>query len=82
MSRRISFDPKILPIIFDIWPPMMATTKPLGRTVETVCVLSTTGATAKGPAQCFCCMDMRRAVRLEMGEILGKVPVMWCAQDV
>lgn len=24
MSRRISFDPKILPIILEIWPPMMA----------------------------------------------------------
>ena len=23
MSRRISLDPKILPIIFDIWPPIM-----------------------------------------------------------
>ena len=23
MSRRISFDPKILPIIFEIWPPIV-----------------------------------------------------------
>ena len=35
MSRRISFEPKILPIIFDIWPPMITVQWPLRTLVAT-----------------------------------------------
>ena len=73
MSRRISFDPKILPIILDIWPPIITAQQPLCTLTEAVGNLFQLTMVARRFLSMSCSMRMRQVAGLGLVVALGKV---------